>query len=368
MQLLLLYITSIPFWIFHRQFTLFHQHIQTTSGLRSNIDFWISCVCETRLPSLRLLASAFSGCSAIARLWFALHDLLDGRKHQLDACEPHPESISPPAPAPASSSPFHQGGMNISLASGAARLRRQSRLQELTTSISRHTIANVASKTNVPRQRRPLTAPTETLQNRNQLSLHPTQSLGYILQLLHPVNSTRRLFAQTPSRVYRSQPLASRLGGVRPRKAAALVLATPKSTLPNLLQTFFPRRSLLEHTSAFAMSTLSQPATPAGVNSPLREHRHRPVERLTDRLETPSLDDRNYRVIRLPNQLEVLLVHDADTDKASAAMDVNVGNFSDEENLPGTAHAVEYVWFYTFFALGLTLADIFFSWERKSTP
>ena len=89
------------------------------------------------------------------------------------------------------------------------------------------------------------------------------------------------------------------------------------------------------------MSTLSQPQTPAALDSPLREHRHRPVERLTDRLETPSLDDRSYRVVRLPNQLEVLLVHDADTDKASAAMDVNVGNFSDEEDLPGTAHAVE---------------------------
>lgn len=85
------------------------------------------------------------------------------------------------------------------------------------------------------------------------------------------------------------------------------------------------------------MSTLSQPQTPAALDSPLREHRHRPVERLTDRLETPSLDTRSYRVIRLPNQLEVLLVHDAETDKASAAMDVNVGNFSDEEDMPGMA-------------------------------
>ncbi|CZR61550.1 related to insulysin precursor (metalloendopeptidase) [Phialocephala subalpina] len=92
------------------------------------------------------------------------------------------------------------------------------------------------------------------------------------------------------------------------------------------------------------MSTLSQPQTPPGL-SPLRENRYRPVERLTDRLETPSLDDRSYRVIRLPNQLEVLLVHDAETDKASAAMDVNVGNFSDEEDMPGMAHAVEHLLF-----------------------
>jgi insulysin len=68
-----------------------------------------------------------------------------------------------------------------------------------------------------------------------------------------------------------------------------------------------------------------------------------PVERVTDKLETPSLDDRSYRVIRLTNQLEALLVHDAETDKASAAMDVNVGNFSDEDEMPGMAHAVEHV-------------------------
>lgn len=69
------------------------------------------------------------------------------------------------------------------------------------------------------------------------------------------------------------------------------------------------------------------------------------VERVTDKLETPSLDDRSYRVIRLSNQLEVLLVHDAETDKASAAMDVNVGSFSDEDDMPGMAHAVEHLLF-----------------------
>lgn len=87
----------------------------------------------------------------------------------------------------------------------------------------------------------------------------------------------------------------------------------------------------------------SQPQTPAAVGSPMREERYRPVERLADSLETPSLDDRDYRVIRLPNQLEVLLVHDPETDKASAAMDVNVGNYSDEDDMPGMAHAVEHV-------------------------
>lgn len=67
------------------------------------------------------------------------------------------------------------------------------------------------------------------------------------------------------------------------------------------------------------------------------------VKVLADSLEKPSLDNREYRVISLGNGLEALLVHDAETDKASAALDVNVGNFSDEEGMPGMAHAVEHV-------------------------
>ncbi len=67
------------------------------------------------------------------------------------------------------------------------------------------------------------------------------------------------------------------------------------------------------------------------------------VTLLTDRLEKPSLDDRQYRVVRLANGLEALLVHDPETDKASAALDVNVGSFSDEVGMPGVAHAVEHV-------------------------
>ncbi|EWY79466.1 insulysin [Fusarium oxysporum NRRL 32931] len=70
-----------------------------------------------------------------------------------------------------------------------------------------------------------------------------------------------------------------------------------------------------------------------------------PVTLVTDSLEKPSLDDRDYRVIRLGNELEALLVHDPETDKASAALDVNVGNFSDESDIPGMAHAVEHLLF-----------------------
>ncbi|KAM0293756.1 hypothetical protein ACHAPM_011478 [Fusarium culmorum] len=70
-----------------------------------------------------------------------------------------------------------------------------------------------------------------------------------------------------------------------------------------------------------------------------------PVTFVADSLEKPLLDDRSYRVIRLSNELEALLVHDPETDKVSAALDVNVGNFSDESDIPGMAHAVEHLIF-----------------------
>jgi len=69
------------------------------------------------------------------------------------------------------------------------------------------------------------------------------------------------------------------------------------------------------------------------------------VQRLADKLEKPLLDNRSYRVVKLSNELEALLIHDPDTDKASAAMDINVGSFSDAEDLPGMAHAVEHLLF-----------------------
>lgn len=67
-------------------------------------------------------------------------------------------------------------------------------------------------------------------------------------------------------------------------------------------------------------------------------------QRIED-LERPALDDRSYRIITLSNQLEAILIHDPETDKASAALDVNVGSFSDWEDLPGIAHAVEHLLF-----------------------
>jgi insulysin len=65
------------------------------------------------------------------------------------------------------------------------------------------------------------------------------------------------------------------------------------------------------------------------------------VTHITDQLEKSELDNRSYRVVELRNQMEVLLAHDPDTDKASASANVKVGSFSDDDTLPGMAHAVE---------------------------
>lgn len=78
---------------------------------------------------------------------------------------------------------------------------------------------------------------------------------------------------------------------------------------------------------------------------PVSHSRLAGFECLADRLDKPLFDHRSYRVVKLPNQLEALLVHDAETDKASAAMDINVGSFSDRKDMPGIAHAVEHALF-----------------------
>lgn len=46
-------------------------------------------------------------------------------------------------------------------------------------------------------------------------------------------------------------------------------------------------------------------------------------------IEQSDNDDRSYKLIRLSNELEALLIHDANTDKSSASLDVNVGYFCD---------------------------------------
>ncbi|CAO1621115.1 unnamed protein product [Jaminaea pallidilutea] len=70
-----------------------------------------------------------------------------------------------------------------------------------------------------------------------------------------------------------------------------------------------------------------------------------PYAMFTRDLEKSLLDDRQYRIVCLSNGLEVLLVHDPKTDKASAAMDIRVGHLSDPEDFQGLAHFCEHLLF-----------------------
>jgi len=94
------------------------------------------------------------------------------------------------------------------------------------------------------------------------------------------------------------------------------------------------------------------------MKGPTASRAQQPSETIADHLEKPLLDNRSYKVIRLKNQLEALLVHDPDTDKASAAMDVNAGAFSDAEDMPGMAHAVEHLLF-----MGTRKVSVLKSWR-----
>lgn len=46
-------------------------------------------------------------------------------------------------------------------------------------------------------------------------------------------------------------------------------------------------------------------------------------------IQKSASDDRSYRLVRLANGLEAVLVHDPTTDKAAASLDVAVGHLSD---------------------------------------
>jgi insulysin len=61
-------------------------------------------------------------------------------------------------------------------------------------------------------------------------------------------------------------------------------------------------------------------------------------------LKSPG-DDRNYRYFRLNNGLQVVLISDADADKAAASLSIDIGSFENPENRAGLAHFLEHMLF-----------------------
>ncbi|CAK5265298.1 unnamed protein product [Mycena citricolor] len=62
-------------------------------------------------------------------------------------------------------------------------------------------------------------------------------------------------------------------------------------------------------------------------------------------LQRSEQDDREYRLIRLENGLQAMLVHDSKADKAAASLDVAVGHLRDPDDMPGLAHFCEHLLF-----------------------
>ncbi len=61
-------------------------------------------------------------------------------------------------------------------------------------------------------------------------------------------------------------------------------------------------------------------------------------------IKSPN-DDRDYRYLELPNQLKVVLVSDASSDKSAAALTVFRGSLHDPKEHPGLAHFLEHMLF-----------------------
>lgn len=75
-----------------------------------------------------------------------------------------------------------------------------------------------------------------------------------------------------------------------------------------------------------------------------KEVGHSPDKAENAVVKSPA-DDRDYRHLVLANGLHVLLISDPDTDKAAAAVDVNVGSYMDPDSRLGLAHFLEHMLF-----------------------
>lgn len=69
-----------------------------------------------------------------------------------------------------------------------------------------------------------------------------------------------------------------------------------------------------------------------------------PNQSTTDIIKSEN-DSRSYRSLTLPNQLEVIVISDPDTDKAAAALNVATGSGNDPDDYPGLAHFLEHMLF-----------------------
>ncbi|KAI9506636.1 metalloprotease [Coemansia spiralis] len=70
-----------------------------------------------------------------------------------------------------------------------------------------------------------------------------------------------------------------------------------------------------------------------------------PYSEFAGNLHKSENDSRKYRLIRLPNGITAMVIHDSTASKACAALDVNVGSLADPPELQGLAHFCEHLLF-----------------------
>jgi len=63
----------------------------------------------------------------------------------------------------------------------------------------------------------------------------------------------------------------------------------------------------------------------------------------TKAIQKSQQDDRDYRLIRLDNGLQAMLIHDANADKAAASLDVAVGHLHDPVRTHCRCRCAKYV-------------------------
>ncbi|XP_072748071.1 insulin-degrading enzyme-like [Anoplolepis gracilipes] len=67
------------------------------------------------------------------------------------------------------------------------------------------------------------------------------------------------------------------------------------------------------------------------------------VKKRYDYIRKSENDDRSYRGLILANEMKVLLINDPTTEKAAAALDLNIGSMYDPNNLPGLTYFLQHV-------------------------
>lgn len=59
----------------------------------------------------------------------------------------------------------------------------------------------------------------------------------------------------------------------------------------------------------------------------------------------PLSEQRDFRIISLPNKIEAVLISDKTASKSSASLSVGVGSFYDDDDAAGLAHFCEHMLF-----------------------